>query len=113
MRGGGLGRAGYGMARGWPPGPYEAPLDGIEASRRVGWARAYAAQERADQLAQLNHVLRDRLDTLLPEFLDLVDAVLHRKPVEAFKLAYRVEQLIDEAMRGSGGVPPPRRRRAG
>jgi hypothetical protein len=99
LRGGG-----YGMVtRGF--GPYERPLEALDASRRVGWARAYAQQERAEQLAALNSVLRDRLDTLLPEFLDLVDAVLHRPNVEAFRRAYRVRALIDEAMRGSGGMP--------
>lgn len=103
MRGGGLG-----MARSF--GPYEAPLDGIEASRRVGWARAYAEQERADQLAALNHMLRERLDTLLPEFLDLIEAVL-TKPQDAFARAYRVRALIEEHMRGSAGVPPRRGRR--
>ena len=33
-------------------------LEGVDASRRVGWARAYANAESADQLARESNILR-------------------------------------------------------
>lgn len=69
---------------------------GIDASRRVGWARYYSEAEHARQLQLLCDAYRDRIDVLVPEFLGLVDAVLHDRNLEAFGLAYRVQRVIED-----------------
>lgn len=76
--------------------PRSTPLDGLEASRRVGWARFYDELERCGQLEAVNNMLRQRIHTLVPELLDLVDAVLTKRNVDAFAAAYRIRTLVDE-----------------
>jgi hypothetical protein len=71
------------------------PAEGLEASRKVGWARFYVEQERADGLATINHVQRERIETLLEALARLVDAVLTSKNVEAFAFAYSIRVMLD------------------
>jgi hypothetical protein len=72
-----------------------------DASRRVGWAKYYQQAEESEQLRVAVHVLRSRVEDLVPEFLRLKDAVLHERNVVAFQQAYRVEQLIRSVIDGS------------
>jgi hypothetical protein len=74
----------------------DRPIEGLEASRRVGWARFYIERERADGLAVMNRQQRDRLDALLESLMQLVDAVLHERNLDAFATAYRIQALIEE-----------------
>ena len=71
-------------------------MEGLEASRRVAWARFYDELEHNGQLERVNNILRDRITTLLPVLLDLLDAVLSKRNVDAFAEAYRIRTLIDE-----------------
>lgn len=66
------------------------PLGGL-----VG-ARYYDERQRARQLEMMCNAYRDRIDVLVPEFLSLIDAVLHARNIEAFSQAWRVQTLIDE-----------------
>jgi hypothetical protein len=68
----------------------------IDTSRRVGWARYYSEAERNSHLQTLCEAYRDRIDVLVPEFLGLVEAVLHERNLEAFAKAYRVQTLIEQ-----------------
>jgi hypothetical protein len=72
------------------------PMEGIEAARRVGWARFYAEQEHAEHLRVVNHQLNLQVDALFNELVDLADAVLTRRNPEAFAFAWRIRQLIDQ-----------------
>lgn len=63
----------------------------LDASRRVGWARYYQEREVAERL-------EDRLRTLVPAILDLVDAVLYEKNCDAFARAYRLDQLVQRVI---------------
>lgn len=71
-------------------------IDGLEASRRVGWAKFYEQLERADSTEADNEALRARLATLIELLFELTDAVLRKRNVEAFAVAYRVEMLVAE-----------------
>jgi hypothetical protein len=73
---------------------------GMEANRRVAWAKFYDERARADHLAVLNHVLRSRIEDLLPEFLGLVEDVRYERNCVAFARAERVARLVDEFVRG-------------
>jgi hypothetical protein len=75
--------------------------EGLDAARRVGFAKYYAEMEHARQLEIANEIYRDRVETLLPEFLRLVNAVLYERNAVAFKYAYRVKTLIDQFQCGS------------
>jgi len=74
---------------------------GLDSSRRVGWAKYYSEVEIGRQMQTLCDVYRDRIEVLVPEFLVLVDSVLHERNIEAFAKAWRVQSLIDEYHRGS------------
>lgn len=76
--------------------PWQRIVLGLDASRRVGWARYFEEAKRANDLERAAAVLRERIDTLVPEFLHLVDSVLHDRNLEAFGQAYRVQSLLDE-----------------
>jgi hypothetical protein len=73
----------------------------LDARRRVGWAKYYQRTEEAEQLRAVNYALRGRIEDLVPEFLALLDAVLHDRNPAAFAKAYRVQQLIDRVIAGS------------
>jgi hypothetical protein len=74
---------------------------GLDASRRVGWAKYFDEVEYSRQLQTLCDLYRDRIEVLVPEFLVLVESVLHERNVEAFNRAWRVQTLIDEYQRGA------------
>jgi hypothetical protein len=73
----------------------------LEGSARVGWAKWYDAERRNADLQTANEVLIDRVETLVPECLGIVDAVLYERNIEAFCRAYRIAALIGEYQRGS------------
>lgn len=58
-------------------------LEGIDASRRVGWARYFDAVEKQESAEILNRALLDVL-------YELADAVLYERNLAAFALAYRI-----------------------
>jgi hypothetical protein len=72
------------------------PAEGLEAARKVGWAKFYQQLERAETLAGLSHRQRDRIKLLMEALRDLTGAVLHAKNLEAFGLACRIQSLLDE-----------------
>lgn len=76
--------------------PRHYPEEGLEASRKVGWAKFYVELERADGYAALNHQLRERIEVLLEALVSLVDSVLTDNRLDAFAQAHRVRTLIDE-----------------
>ena len=83
---------------------------GLEGQRRYAWARYYQEQERAEQALTAVMVQRERTETLIPELLALVDAVLHRPAPVAFGRAYHVERIIVEYLNGQP-IDRARRRR--
>jgi predicted membrane chloride channel (bestrophin family) len=88
----------YGMAS---RVPYpDGPLSGLEASRRVAWAKFYEERDHSGHLAAMNAVLVERVETLVPEFLDLIDSVLSARNIEAFAHAYRCREIIRDFMEG-------------
>lgn len=58
-------------------------LEGIDASRRVGWAKYFDEHEAREQAEMLNA-------TMLSVLYDLADAVLDGRKFEAFGIAFRV-----------------------
>lgn len=60
-----------------------AYIDGIEASRRVGWAKFFEEAAANDQLEMVNGVLLDELNAL-------AEAVLAGRKAEAFSRAWRI-----------------------
>ena len=82
------------------PDPWQKIVLGIETSRRVGWARYYDEAAHSRQLQLLADGLRERIETLVPEFLSLVDAVLYERNLEAFSQAYRVQVLLEDYLDG-------------
>jgi hypothetical protein len=84
----------YAMSNGNPRSRHQ-PLEGLEASRKVGFALFYQQRERADGLAVINHRQRERIELLLEALLELVDAVLSARNIDAFAFALRIRDLID------------------
>jgi len=78
------------------PRPRHYPDEGLEASRKVGFALYYQQRERADGLAVVTHQQRIRIDLLLESLLDLVHSVLTERNIEAFAFALRVQDLINK-----------------
>jgi hypothetical protein len=76
--------------------PWQQIMLGIDASRRVGWARYYSEAEHSQQLQALCDTYQDRIEILVPEFLGLIDSVLHDRNLEAFARAYRVQVVIEQ-----------------
>ena len=64
-------------------------LAGMDASRRVGWAKFFTADEARAQAELLS-------GTLLSLLLDLADAVLYGRKAEAFSLAWRIRFRGDD-----------------
>lgn len=58
-------------------------LEGIDASRRAGWAKYYDAIDGQEAAESLNRALLDVL-------FDLADAVLAGRSFAAFALAWRI-----------------------
>jgi hypothetical protein len=77
-------------------------LASANAWGRAGWAKWYSEVENNESLRILNAVLRDRIEVLLPEFLALVNAVLYEREPVAFARAWRVKQVVDDFLKGSG-----------
>jgi hypothetical protein len=75
-------------------------IDGLDGARRYAFARMYAAEEDARQFERLCEVLRDRVDVILYEHLELLDAVLTARNTDAFARALRTKQVIDKFLRG-------------
>jgi hypothetical protein len=75
-------------------------IDGLDGQRRYAWARAFAAEADARQLERLCEVLRDRVDVILYEHLELLDAVLSQRNVDAFARAWRTRQILDRFLAG-------------
>ena len=71
------------------------PAEGLEAARRVGWAKFYAELERAEGLSTMNHQQRERISLLLGVLADLVEAVLTAKNLDAFAQAMKIQTLLD------------------
>jgi hypothetical protein len=69
---------------------------GLDASRRVAWARFYEEADRASQLSQANAMLRERLAILIPILYDLIDSVLSKRNMDAFAEAYRIKGIIED-----------------
>ena len=67
---------------------------GLDGQRRYAWWRALSAEEKLGQATEWNEVLRTNL-------LELVRSVLHQRNVDAFRLAWRIQGLIDEFDRRS------------
>ena len=87
----------YRMTTTYRPRPQRHfPAEGLEASRKVGFALYYQERERADGLAVVTHQQRLRIDMLLEALLDLVEAVLRERNLSAFALALRIRTLIDQ-----------------
>lgn len=82
------------------PGYPANVFNALDAGRRVGWAKYYAEVEYSQQLDTLCTIYRDRIETLVPEFLTLVDVVLRERNVEAFGRAWRIKALIDSYQAG-------------
>lgn len=85
-----------GMASQYPGRRRPDAMEGLEASRRVGFAMFYQELERANALSIANHQMRERIDVLLQALLDLVNAVLSARNVDAFAMALRIANLIRE-----------------
>lgn len=73
----------------------------LESWGRVAWAKWYDEVRHGQQLQQANDVLVDRIETLVPTLLELTDAVLFERNVEAFAQAHRVRMLIQEYVAGA------------
>jgi hypothetical protein len=71
-------------------------VDGAEASRRAAWAKYYEELEQNRSLVQLNEILRDRVTVLLELLHQMTEAVLTKKKIDAFAMAYHVQEMIDE-----------------
>lgn len=63
-------------------------LEGIDAARRVGWAKFFEADEKRETAEVLAQVLLEVL-------YDLADAVLHGHVFEAFAIAYKIRHGND------------------
>jgi len=72
----------------------------LDGARRVGWAKYFEEAGRNDQLQHANDVLVDRIETVLPKLIELKDAVLYERNIQAFCAAWRVQQIIDEFEKG-------------
>jgi hypothetical protein len=85
--------------RRYAPQPFIDVTAGIDASRRVGWARFYREQEHAHTLEVQNSDFRKRQacidDTMIPLLLELVESVLHEHHFESFGIAYRIRAVLD------------------
>jgi hypothetical protein len=65
---------------------------GLEASRRVAWAKFYDEQDLAQHLqARVAQLLVD-FDASFTQLMDLAHAVLHAPNAEAFAMAYRIRE---------------------
>jgi hypothetical protein len=73
----------------------------LESFGRVGWAKWYDQKRETEGLRQANAVLVDRIETLLPEALGLIDDVLYRSPLVAFGHAYKLDRMIEDYYRGA------------
>ena len=82
---------------GWPAGPMMA-LDG---ARRVGWAKYFTEVELNEHLEHANAVLVDRIETLVPVCLQLVQDVLHERNPQAFATAWKVDQIVRQYCHGA------------
>ena len=69
-------------------------IDGVEASRRAAWAMYYTELERSNGVIAVNAMLRERVTTLLEWLIDLTNAVLDDKNLEAFAAAYRIREAM-------------------
>lgn len=72
----------------------------LPASARVGWAKYYDELGHSQQLQQIQAVLVDRIETLVPVMLELVDDVLHERNMRAFGRAHHVYSLISDYQTG-------------
>jgi hypothetical protein len=72
-----------------------------EGPARVGWAKYFDEVRHSQQLEHAHDVLIDRIETLIPELLELTDDVLYERNITAFQRAYRVKSLVEEYQRGA------------
>jgi hypothetical protein len=77
-------------------------IDGAEASRRVAWAKFYEELDHAQRLQVVNAMLRARTDDLVSLLLELTDSVLHSRNLDAFALAYKVKQAVEDFLARNG-----------
>jgi hypothetical protein len=75
-------------------------VDGTEASRRAAWAKYYEELEQNKTLQQLNEILVDRVTVLLELLEQMTEAVLRKRQVDAFAMAYHVQEMVDTFMEG-------------
>jgi hypothetical protein len=74
---------------------------GLDGARRYAFAKWYDSEDARAELQRLNDALEDRIGTLVPVTLSLVDSVLHDRNIEAFHKAWQVQTVIDEYVEGS------------
>ena len=73
----------------------------LEGTARYAFAIMYQERRRADEAEHLNNVLVDRVETIVPELLGLVDDVLYERNPVAFYRAYRIKTLVEEFVQGA------------
>lgn len=78
-------------------------LDGAWRQRGFAFHLMYEERDRADMAELAVEVLRDRVEVIVPAFLDLLDDVLHERNCAAFAKAWRVQRLVDDFLRGAPG----------
>ena len=75
-------------------------VDGMDAARRVAFAKMYEALDQVGDLNRANAILRDRITVVLQEMDELVDHILTGRNIDAFKHALALRQLLDQRARG-------------
>jgi hypothetical protein len=79
------------------------PVASLERQRGFAWYRFYRERERADMLEDACEIMRDRIDTLVPEFLALIDSVLYERNAKTFARAHRLQALLLDYLGGPHG----------
>ena len=74
-------------------------VDGMDAARRVAFAKMYEALDQLGDTERANAILRDRIAVVLGEMDTLVDHVLTGRNIDAFKHAMKLRALLDERMK--------------
>ena len=96
-------RVTYAMTTNYRPRrPHCDTVDGLDASRRVGWAMFYEELDQRQRLQVVNAMLRTRADDLVELLMELVDSVLHDRNLDAFAVAYKVQEAVERFLRETG-----------
>jgi hypothetical protein len=79
----------------------DGPLEGLEASRRVGWAMYYEQVDLNERQAVVVNSLRRQNEALLDELDELSWSVLTKRNIIAFAHAFRIRTLVDKFRQAS------------